>query len=108
MPILGWPDGPQCAVQDAVHDKMLNTGRVLKRDPAQPARLLPAGASPPQAARSAPQEAGDRGRQLARLSSSHDASAAQPEQQGGQKHDEPGVLRLPHAHTDGMPSLKLI
>ncbi|CAL5222212.1 g4544 [Coccomyxa viridis] len=75
--------------QDAVHDKMLNTSRVLKGDPAQPAQLHPAGASPPQAARSAPQEAGPGGRQLARLSSSHGASAAQPERQAGQKHDEP-------------------
>lgn len=86
-------------MQDAVHDKMLNTGRVLKRDPAQPAQLLPAGASPPQAARSAPQGTGANGRQLGRMSSSHGAIAAQPERHGGQKHDESGMSRCPHVHA---------
>ena len=77
-------------VQDAVHDKVLNTGRVLKHDPAKPAAALPAGASPPDAARSAPQEARERGRQLERLSSSHGNSLAQAERQADTKHQISG------------------
>lgn len=79
------------AAQDAVHDKMLNTSRVLKHDPAQPGRLLPAEASSTEAARSAPQETSDRARQLERRSSSHGASPSATERQHGRKHDESGV-----------------
>lgn len=79
-------------LQDAMHDKMLNTSRVYKHDPAQPATLLPAGASPPGAARSAPQGGHDRGHQLERLSSSHGTSLAQAERQSsGRKHDDSGA-----------------
>ncbi|CAK0786809.1 hypothetical protein CVIRNUC_010023 [Coccomyxa viridis] len=77
--------------QDAVHDKVLNTGRVLKHDPAKPAAALPAGTSPPDAARSAPQEARERGRQLERLSSSHGNSLAQAERQADTKHQDSGL-----------------
>ena len=103
-----WCDFVSVAVQDAVHDKMLNTSRVLKRDPAQPAQLHPAGASPPQAARSAPQVAGPGGRQLARLSSSHGASAAQPERQPGDKHDEPGMQHLQPPAPSCFPCCDLV
>ena len=73
-----------------MHDKVLNTGRVLKHDPAKPAAALPPGASPPDAARSAPQEARERGRQLERLSSSHGDSLAQAERQAGAKQQSSG------------------
>ena len=100
LPSWSQPHRIRAAAQDAVHDKMLNTGQVLKRDPAQPAQLLPAGASPPQAARSAPQDTGASGRQLGRqLSSSHGANAAPPERHGAQKHDVSGMSCHPHVYA---------
>ena len=77
-----------------MHDKVLNTGRVLKHAPAKPAAARPAGASPPDAARSAPQEARERGRQLERLSSSHGNSLAQAERQADTKHQDSGEYNI--------------
>lgn len=93
---------PLCDTQDAVHEKMLNTSRVLKHNTARPAALQPAGASSPGAARSAPQETHEPcGHQMERLSSSHGASPTQAEQE---KDTEAGLSLSPMAMAAYSPA----
>ena len=93
-------------MQDAVHDKMLNTSRVLKHNTARPAALQPAGASPPGATRSAPQETYEpRGRQMERLSSSHGASPTQAEQE---KDTDAGLSLSPMAMATYSPATAIL
>ncbi len=64
--------------------------------------LQPAGASPPEAARSAPQETKKPGRQMERLSSSHGASPTHAEQD---KDTDAGQYLSPLAITACIPAL---